>query len=292
MTSDGGAGVGPIKIYAIDIDPCTGETTDREIGSVGLIAGAARNKFEYRLKPSQPSAYTREYRLVAAAGTKLTKNGILAGQYVMPVSEWIQPEATTPGLAPFPNDFSAFSHLTNGLGYDNDGTLWGPLSPFPQSGVTVFSGACAPKAPTSSSSSSAAVPAPTDESSATAAPPSSSLAATGTGGGFITSTTSATSAPATSSAPPVKYKDVVTMPVLTWISSQSGTLTVRCVSNSTDDTAVNMKLSYTIPRSGTTSGLTMTKGGQGRWDFTSNKIKEPNQVTCISGLGGSVTVNR
>ncbi|KAB5522136.1 hypothetical protein GE09DRAFT_501728 [Coniochaeta sp. 2T2.1] len=286
MTSDNA--VSGLKIYAIDIDPCTGETTDREIGGAPLIDGAARNKFEYRAKPVQASTYTREYRIVAGTGTKLTKNGILAGQYVMPVSEWIQPEATTPGLAPFANDFSGFSHLTKGLGYDDDGVLWGPLSPFPQSGVSVFSGACAPKAVSSSSSSVASATATglAESESASATPTTSSVPTT-----LSTSTTSSSTPATSSAAPPAVNKDLVTMPVLTWISSQSGTLTVRCISNSTDNAKVNMKLSYSN-RGGQTSGLTMTAGGQGTWDFSSSKIKEPTQVTCLSGLGGSVTVNR
>jgi hypothetical protein len=289
LTSDGTAS--PIRIFAIDVDPCTGATTDREITSTSIQPGAVRNKFDVKIvKPTTPGVYTREYRITAGAGTKMTKNGILAGQYVQPVTEWIQAELTTPGLAPPGNDFSGFSHLTKGLGYDDDGVLWGPLSPFPQSGVTTFAAACPPFVPPESPSSSSTTSVssstsiPTGESSSTAPQPTTLL------------TTTSTSTSTTSSAPPAAtsvkvYPDVVTMPILTWVSSQSGTLTVRCVSNSTDDTKVAMKLGYTN-KNGITTGQAMNSGGRGVWEYSARSIKEPTQVVCTSGLGGKITVNR
>lgn len=286
LTSDGAAN--PIRIFAVDVDPCTGATTDREITSTSIQAGAVRNKFDVKIvKPTAPGVYTREYRITAGAGTKLTKNGILAGQYVQPVTEWIQPELTTPGLAPPGNEFSGFSHLTKGLGYDDDGVLWGPLDPFPQSGVTTFSAACPPFVPPESPSSSSTTSIPSTssaplvgESSSAPPPPPTTL---------VTSTSTSAAPPAATS---VKvYPDVVTMPILTWVSSQSGTLTVRCVSNSTDDAKVAMKLGYTN-KNGITTGQAMSSGGRGVWEFSGRSIKEPTQVVCTSGLGGEVTVNR
>lgn len=289
MTSDQAAN--PIRIFAIDVDPCTGETTDREITSTSIITGATRNKFDVRIvKPSAPGVYTREYRITAGAGTKMTKNGILAGQYVQPVTEWIQAELTTPGLPPPGNEFTGFSHLVKGIGYDEDGVLWGPLSPFPQSGVTPFSAGCGPFVPPapspSSSPSSSELPSATPDGSAS----SSSLApeASAPPTTLVTSTTSSGSAVPTSTR---TFADLVTMPTLTWTNSQSGSLTVRCVSNSTDNAKVNMKLGYTN-RNGITTGLAMTAAGQGRWDFTGRSIREPTQVTCNSGLGGKIAVNR
>ncbi|WYZ37026.1 hypothetical protein EsH8_II_000532 [Colletotrichum jinshuiense] len=251
-TSDSAANVNPIKIYVIEYDPCTGVGVDREIAGVNVPNTEVRNKFEYRIKATQNDQYGREYRIVAGTGTVTTKNGILAGQYIMPVSEWIQPEDSTPGRPPSPHDFRSYSFLTKGLGRDADGNLWGPLSPFPQTGATLYDNSkCPPVTPG-------------------------------------TPTTSAAPAATTSAAP--KYNDVVTMPTYNWISSQSGTLTVACQSNSTDDAAVAMKLGYTN-KDGITTGLTMTSGGKGLWNFNSNKIKQPTAgtVICKSGLGGSVS---
>lgn len=71
-----------------------------------------------------------------STGTTLTKNGILAGQYVQPVAAWIQPELLVPGIPPIPNEFEYMTQLTQGVAYDErTGNFFGPLSPFPQSSV-------------------------------------------------------------------------------------------------------------------------------------------------------------
>ncbi|KAK3372722.1 hypothetical protein B0H63DRAFT_497084 [Podospora didyma] len=128
-----------VSISAIDIDPCTGEESDRPIG-VGQLRPEAggRNKWLARIDGTLPLDYTREYRAVASTGTVLTRNGILAGQYVAPILEWIQPELLVPGNEPLIHQFSRMTHLTKGVGPDEDGNFWGPLEPFPQSGVTIF----------------------------------------------------------------------------------------------------------------------------------------------------------
>ncbi|RWA06494.1 hypothetical protein EKO27_g8611 [Xylaria grammica] len=69
--------------------------------------------------------------------TRTTKNGFLAGTYVQPVNVWIQAEQDVPGVPPPANDFSQLPWLTQGLGVDADGNLWGPLDPFPQSGLLI-----------------------------------------------------------------------------------------------------------------------------------------------------------
>lgn len=246
----------------MDVDPCTGKITDREVAATSMIAGSARNKFDYRVKATQTQEYTREYRIVAGTGTRKTKNGILAGQYVMPVSEWIQAEATTPGLAPFANNYRSFPTLTKGLGYDDKNNLWGPLSPFPQSGVTVSDPTKCP-------------PPATEE------PPATGGGTTGGG------TTGGGTTGGGATTPPATTNDLVTMPTFTWISSGGGTLTISCRSSSTDS-KVAMKLSY-INRNGATNGATMTAGANGVWNFNARSIKQPTSVTCTSGLGGKVT---
>jgi hypothetical protein len=86
-----------VSITAIDIDPCTGRTTERAVG-VGQSRpeGGGRNKWISRSDGTQLSAYTREYRATSSSGTLRTKNGILAGQYAFPMLEWIQPELLAP----------------------------------------------------------------------------------------------------------------------------------------------------------------------------------------------------
>ncbi|KAI0523775.1 hypothetical protein F5B22DRAFT_642876 [Xylaria bambusicola] len=134
-----------VAMYAMDIDPCTGAVTDRIVAAIGLRGGGnAQNKFEYRADIL--SGYARDYRIVAEINgvptTRTTKNGFLAGTYVQPVNVWIQSEQDVPGVPPPANDFSQLPWLTEGLGLDEDGNLWGPLDPFPQSGVLIEPPAC------------------------------------------------------------------------------------------------------------------------------------------------------
>ncbi|KAK3311810.1 hypothetical protein B0H66DRAFT_571402 [Apodospora peruviana] len=139
-----------VSISAVDINPCTGLTTDRAIAVAQQRPEAGgRNKWISRIDGTVPTVYTREYRAVASTGTVVTRNGIVAGQYVSPILEWIQPELLVPGSEPLIHEFSQFSHITKGVGPDEDGNIFGPLDPFPQSGVAVFDiSTCSPATPT------------------------------------------------------------------------------------------------------------------------------------------------
>ena len=134
-----------VALYAMDVDPCTGETTDRIIATLGLRGGRnEQNKFEYR--NDILSGYTREYRVVAEINgvpkTRVTKNGLTMGEYVQPVNVWVHAEQNVPGTPPVPFDFSQMEFLTRGVGRDADGNLWGPLQPFPQTGVFIEPPVC------------------------------------------------------------------------------------------------------------------------------------------------------
>ncbi|KAL0941612.1 uncharacterized protein CTRU02_204375 [Colletotrichum truncatum] len=260
-TSDSDAKVNPISISAIEYDPCTGVPSYREVAKISVPSTEARNKFEYRNKATLNDVYAREYRIVAGNGIFNTNNNIQAGSYVMPVSEWIQPEDSTPGLPPAPHDFRSYGWLVKGLGRDADGNLWGPLDPFPQSNVAIYDNSkCPPATP--------------------ATPVTSPVASPGTGNG------GSAASPSPAAPTPKVYPDVVTFTGFNWASSQSGTLTAQCTSNNTNDAAVAMKLTYTN-KDGTTVGLPMISAGKGVWNFLSNKIKQPTEVICKSGLGGS-----
>ncbi|KAK8016147.1 hypothetical protein PG993_014336 [Apiospora rasikravindrae] len=249
-TSD--AAGSPVNIQAIDIDVCTGEPTYRNVVTGAVDATQPRNKFDQRLRAQPGDRYTREYRIVASSPTKLTKNNITAGQYIQPVTEWIQPELTSPGIAPVAHDFSGFGHLTNGLGRDANGDIWGPLDPFPQSNVKVFDVSSCPKSPPAS---------PT------------------------TSTTTSPPATSTTTTP----KDTVRVTAAAWASSNGGTLTVTCVSSNTNANQVGMVLDY-VQNGINVSNLAMTASTStpGSWDFSGRSIKKTvTSVTCRSKLGGS-----
>ncbi|KAH5326900.1 hypothetical protein HBI39_116540 [Parastagonospora nodorum] len=134
-----------VALYAMDIDPCTGKVTDRIIAAMGLRGGRnEQNKFEYR--SDILSGYAREYRVVAEINgipkTRTTKNGLLAGTYVQPINVWVHAEQNIPGTFPPANDFSQMPWLTQGVGVDEAGNLWGPLEPFPQTGVFIEAPQC------------------------------------------------------------------------------------------------------------------------------------------------------
>lgn len=121
-----------ISIFAVDVDPCSGKETDRLImtATPERLAGG-RAKFDVRTDRNDIGLYTRNYRFVLASGTKRTSDGILAGQYVQPVTEWILPEVINPGATPPPYDFSNFGDLANGFGPDADGNVFKQLNPWP-----------------------------------------------------------------------------------------------------------------------------------------------------------------
>lgn len=146
----------PISIWAIDEHPCTGETTDRFLTSTTVKAGEVRNKWEARIDPNTAiGKYTRNYRVKVGDNVVTTANGIDAGQYVQPVTEWIFPELVTPGGTPPPNDFSNIGPLRDGFG-PIDNQIFGQLSPWPGATAPVPSITnCAPPTTTSKPPSTA-----------------------------------------------------------------------------------------------------------------------------------------
>lgn len=159
-TSDQSNGVNPIQIMALDVDPCTGVQTERLLGTGQTRAGQPRNKFDITIQDLAAGKYTREYRIKTSSGNATTRNGVVAGQYTSPVSEWIQPELAVPGNPPPVNQFGDMTFLSQGLGRDEAGNLWGPLNPFPQSGVAVFDTTKCANTPPPAQSSPAAPPPP------------------------------------------------------------------------------------------------------------------------------------
>ncbi|KAF2797557.1 hypothetical protein K505DRAFT_298215 [Melanomma pulvis-pyrius CBS 109.77] len=140
-----------VTISAIDVDPCTGEETYRQIGTATPRAGDVRCKWEFRADTTAQSTYTREYMIKANNPVIETKDGILAGQYIQPVTEWIQPEVDIPGTEPPPSKFSDIRGLVQGDFLD--GKQYGPLSPFPGPTPPAPSKTCETTVPTNPSSS-------------------------------------------------------------------------------------------------------------------------------------------
>ena len=162
---------GSVLLTRSEIDPCTGKVVDQDIGTA--TPQGARLKWEWRSESTSLIKYAREYKATSSNGVKETNGGqILAGQYIAPVAEWIFPEITAPGTQPAKLDFTQMTWLTNGLGPDANGKVWGPITPWPDTNAPAAPKACEATTPTTSST-----PASSDASTPTsAAPPASGTA--------------------------------------------------------------------------------------------------------------------
>jgi hypothetical protein len=164
-----------IDLYALDLDPCTGDvigTVDPVAGVVlgrpwggidvdqGPPTGAVQGRWRFR-PPSRmiplagasgvfdpPPHMMRSY--LRGAKITTTKNGLLAGQYSAPITEYIFPENAGVGSPIVPNNFESFPFLVNGMGpLAGPGTpIIGPLAPWPGASAPTPTKTCAPPNPT------------------------------------------------------------------------------------------------------------------------------------------------
>jgi hypothetical protein len=167
----------PIHLYAIDLDPATGASSDRDLGTIGVDGIAVPGRWRFRppcdpfgtVEPpalvakncvmNQAGTFlppTREVRAViegqqgqvpGGPGAQTAANGLFFGQYHAPVLEYIFPE-NVPGTPIVPNNFETIPFLACGGFTSSAGTLAGPLQPWPGAAAPVC--ANAPSAPVAS----------------------------------------------------------------------------------------------------------------------------------------------
>jgi hypothetical protein len=80
--------------------------------------------------------------------------------------------------------------------------------------------------------------------------------------------------------------DVVTVESFTWVSSQSGTISVACRSNVVDASLTTMTLTATTLNGGSVN-MVKSSGDPGLFTYQSRSVKNPGQVSCSSNLGGT-----
>ena len=155
-------GQASVDIWAIDVDPCTGATTDRLwITGVavdqGPPVGAVRGRWRFRPTGGIFLPPARNLRATLSDGRRATTtmlpggSGLDTGQYNAPIFTFIFPENLGIGNPPVPINLGDFPFLTSGSGpyfgavprATAYGTV-GPLSPWP--------GAVAPTSPICGSS--------------------------------------------------------------------------------------------------------------------------------------------
>lgn len=108
-----------ILVYAIDYDPCTGDTTERTLSVVVPRTTAARGQFRYRTQVDDTSPATREMGARVNGRNPVTQaNGIQAGVFVQPVLDagFIFPELLVFGQPQIAFDFQTMDFLTQGMG--------------------------------------------------------------------------------------------------------------------------------------------------------------------------------
>ncbi|KAK1230578.1 hypothetical protein PQX77_006315 [Marasmius sp. AFHP31] len=135
-----------IQVYTLDVDPCTGEQSERLWGSVVPRPEDRKGEFRFRSEDSRLPPYTREVRVRMVTGTTTTPNGIIAGEFTapMPPDGFIFPELLVFGQNELPHEFDKLPFLAQGSGpwlggipgvpQTATGPIVGQLDPWP--GVT------------------------------------------------------------------------------------------------------------------------------------------------------------
>ncbi|KAF2031198.1 hypothetical protein EK21DRAFT_111234 [Setomelanomma holmii] len=129
-----------VNIHAIEVDACTGKETFRQIGTT-TPKQETRCKWEARIASPGQAPFTRECRITTNTPVVKTKDGIEAGQYITPVTDWIFPEVDVPGTNPPPLPFTGIGDVVQGTVLDGKHDLIDPNAtptptPTPTPGTT------------------------------------------------------------------------------------------------------------------------------------------------------------
>jgi len=138
-----------VDIYARDVNPCTGQETLRLLATTDPAADAVKGRFVHRVLGGLFMPPTRNYTVrsrtqavEATTGQRtdlVAANGILTGEFSLPLFEYIFPENHRLGDPFIPNNYQDFPFLAQGSGpIDGVGSgtaVVGQLSPWPGSPV-------------------------------------------------------------------------------------------------------------------------------------------------------------
>ncbi|KAJ7141361.1 hypothetical protein C8R44DRAFT_847123 [Mycena epipterygia] len=158
-----------IEFYAIDVDPCTGDETERSLVIAQPSSVAPVGRVIYRLAKQDVSPATREVGFRYTNGPSPGPRGLTVGQFIQPIFEFIFPELTTFGTQQVPFEFELMPFLAQGSGPFEFGnyltpplanrTIVGQLSPWP-GGIAPTTTTCPPVSITTSASSTSQTPTP------------------------------------------------------------------------------------------------------------------------------------
>ncbi|KAJ7829491.1 hypothetical protein B0H14DRAFT_2594046 [Mycena olivaceomarginata] len=105
-----------VEWFAIDVNPCTGEESERQLVIAQGSGVAPIGKIVYRLGKVDASPATREVSFRYTSGTSPAPRGIVAGQFIQPIFKFIFPELITFGANEVPNQFDVIPFLALGSG--------------------------------------------------------------------------------------------------------------------------------------------------------------------------------
>jgi hypothetical protein len=283
-----------VHLYAIDLDPASGASTDRDLGTIGVDNTAVPGRWRFRppcdpfgtVEPpalvakncvmNQAGTFlppTREVRAVIEGqqgqiphtpGAQTAANGLFFGQYHAPILEYIFPE-NVPGTPIVPNNFETIPFLACGGITLSDGTVAGPLQPWPGAVAPVC--ANAPAAPVANAGTAQTV-----ASGATV-----TLAGSATGTAPLAFSWAQTAGPAVALSDPTIARPSFVAPAVTAPTALTFALTVtNAVGSSTATVTITVNAStaptvvHVAPRtvvSGTPVSMTAT-------------CSDPNGLTC------------
>lgn len=133
-----------VDVYALDVNPCTGQETERLLASVDPATQPLVGRFVHRVLGGDFMPPTRNYRVrtrtqqLDAFGNRVelvAGNGLLTGEFLLPNFEFIFPENHRLGDPIVPNNYQDMPFLALGSGpVDGFGTnspILGQLDPWP-----------------------------------------------------------------------------------------------------------------------------------------------------------------
>ncbi|KAF7345209.1 hypothetical protein MSAN_01897400 [Mycena sanguinolenta] len=158
----------PIQWFAMDVDPCTGVVSERDLLLVQPESAAPVGLTKFPLGKTDASPPTRQVGFRYTNGVSVGPKGIMAGQYYQPIYTFIFPELISFGSPELPNQFDLIPFLAMGSGplvFGNllatplpTPTIVGQLDPWPGD-ILPATTSCAPIVSMSATVTSSSAPA-------------------------------------------------------------------------------------------------------------------------------------
>ncbi|KAH6679259.1 hypothetical protein B0J14DRAFT_293938 [Halenospora varia] len=105
-----------LQWFAIDVNPCDGTTTKRNIQLLQPSQAAPLGRAVYRMAKTLVSPATAQVGFRLSTGTITTGNNLTAGQFIQPIFDFIFPELLNFGDPMIPLNLPAMTFLAQGSG--------------------------------------------------------------------------------------------------------------------------------------------------------------------------------